>query len=414
MRTTALLLFSCACFLGNAWSQPYNISTIAGTPRLLNGSPATSVPLREPIAIAMDAKGNLYIADQADNRIRMVNPSGIISTFAGTGIPGYSGDQGPALQAELNTPSAIALDAAGNMYIADEGNSRVRRIAVDGTINTVAGNGHYQYAGDNGPATSAQMNPVAVAVDSQGNLYIADGLNYRVRKVDTTGNITTIAGTGQAGNTLTGTQATNTQIGFIYDLTVDSAGNVYLADGTNGAVTEITTTGTATVVAGGVPTGTFSDGVPATTAVMAPDGVAIASGSLYISDANIYNSVIHRVDLSTGLIYTLAGSGVLGFAGDGGMALSAELDYPSGILVSGGAIYFADVINARVRMVANSVINSVAGTGIRDNGPAAEAFLNFPEGITIDGTGDILVADTGNAEARECKAGGNINPVQLQ
>ncbi|MGP0070460.1 MAG: hypothetical protein ACLPWF_00800 [Bryobacteraceae bacterium] len=399
----------------NTWAQPYTISTIAGTPRLLDGSPATSVPLREPIAVAMDAQGNLYIADEADNRIRKVNPSGIISTYAGTGVPGYGGDRGPAIQAELSFPTGIVLDAAGNMYIADEGNARVRRIAVDGTIDTVAGNGNYPYAGDNGPATSAQMDPVAVAVDSQGNLYIADASNYRIRKVDTNGIITTIAGTGQSGNTLTGTSAMSTQIGLIYDLTVDAAGNIYLADGTNNEVTEITTTGTATVVAGGVQTGTYSDGVPATTAVMAPDGVAIVSGSLYISDANIYNSVIHRVDLSTGLIYTLAGSGVLGFAGDGGTALSAELDYPAGIVVSGGAVYFADVFNARVRKVADGVINSVAGTGIRDNGPAADAFLNFPEGITIDGAGDILVADTGNAEAREFKIGGNINPIgQLQ
>ena len=141
MRTTALLALLCPFFLVNAWSQPYVISTLAGTPRLLDGSPANAVPLRTPIAVALDAQGNLYIADESDNRIRKVDPAGIISTYAGTGIAGYSGDRGPAANAQLNFPTGIALDAKGNMYVADEGNAVVRRIAVDGTINTVAGNG---------------------------------------------------------------------------------------------------------------------------------------------------------------------------------------------------------------------------------------------------------------------------------
>ena len=200
MRTTALLPLLCAFFLANAWSQPYVIGTLAGSPRLLDGGRATAAPLRTPIAVALDAQGNLYIADESDNRIRRVDPAGIISTYAGTGIPGYSGDRGPAASAELDFPTGIALDAKGNMYVADEGNSVVRRIAVDGTINTIAGNGIPTFAGDNGPATSAQIDPVAVALDNQGNLYIADGVNYRIRKVDTNGIITTIAGTGIEGN----------------------------------------------------------------------------------------------------------------------------------------------------------------------------------------------------------------------
>ncbi len=140
---------------------------------------------------------------------------------------------------------------------------------------------------------------------------------------------------------------------------------------------------------------------------MAFDG----SGNLYLSDENIYNTVIRRVDLSTGLIYTVAGSGVVGFTGDTAPALAAELNEPGGLTVSGGVIYFADVANERVRKVANYVITTVAGTGIRDGGPATNAFLNFPEGLAIDGSGDILVADTGNTEARKFKAGGNINSI---
>jgi uncharacterized protein (TIGR03437 family) len=416
MRTTALLALLCPFFLANAWCQPYVISTLAGTPRLLDGSPANAVPLRTPIAVALDAQGNLYIADEADNRIRKVDSAGIISTYAGTGIAGYSGDRGPAANAQLNFPTGIALDAKGNMYVADAGNAVVRRIAADGTINTVAGNGIGKFAGDNGPATSAQIDPVAVALDSQGNLYIADGLNYRIRKVATNGIITTIAGTGNEGDTGDNGPATSATISFVTDLAVDNAGNIYLADLYNYEVRKIDATGMMTDFAGGFQNLGYADGVPANTAAMAPDGVAFdGSGNLYISDENIYNTVIRRVDLSTGLIYTVAGSGVVGFTGDTAPALAAELNEPGGLTVSGGVIYFADVANERVRKVANYVITTVAGTGIRDGGPATNAFLNFPEGIAIDGSGDILVADTGNAEARKFKAGGNINSIgQLQ
>jgi uncharacterized protein (TIGR03437 family) len=379
---------------------------------LLDGGLATAAPLREPIAVALDANGNLYIADETDNRIRKVNSSGIISTYAGTGVPGYSGDDGQAANATLSFPTGIALDAKGNMFIADAGNAVVRRIAVDGTINTVAGNGNPNYAGDNGLATSAQIDPVAVAVDGQGNLYIADGFNYRIRKVDTSGIITTIAGNGTGGYVGDNGPALSAEIDFVTDLAVDSSGNVYLADLFNFEVRKIDTQGMMTDFAGGPFNMTYADGVPANTATMVPDGVAFdGSGNIYISDENVYNSVVRRVDLSTGLIYTVAGSGEVGFTGDGGGALSAELDYPAGLAISGGVLYFADVVNQRVRKVANYTINTVAGTGIRDNGPASNAFLNFPEGLAIDRSGDILVADTGNAEAREFKAGGNINSV---
>ncbi len=410
MRTIALLLLSYVCFSGEAWCQPYIISTVAGTDRLMNGSPATSAPLRLPVDVALDAQGNLYIADAADNRIRKVNTAGIISTYAGTGIPGFSGDRGPATSATLNFPAGIAIDAHGNMYVADEGNNVVRRIASDGTINTVAGNGNAGYAGDNGPATSAQLSPTAVAVDQAGNLYVADGINYRIRKVDTNGIITTIAGTGVEGDSGDNGPATSAKIDFVTDLTVDNAGNVYIADYYNYEVREINASGMISDFAGGVQSSVIMDGVPATTQVMVPDGVAFdGSGNIYIADANLNNPVIRRVDLSSGLIYTVAGSGEFGFTGDGESALAAELGQPAGLVIGNGAVYFADEYSLRVREVANYIINTVAGTGIRDNGPATNAFLNFPEGIAIDANGNLLVADTGNAEARLFKVGGNIN-----
>ncbi len=268
------------------------------------------------------------------------------------------------------------------------------------------------FAGDNGPATSAQIDPVAVTVDTQGNLYIADGLNYRIRKVNTNGIITTIGGNGTEGDQGDTGPATSAEIDLVTDLAVDNAGNVYLADYFNFEVRKIDTAGMMTDFAGGVQYGSIADGVAATMAVMVPDGVAFdGSGNLYISDANSNNNVVRRVDLSTGLIYTLAGTGVIGFTGDGGQAVAAELSAPAGIAVSGGVVYFADLGNLRIRKVASNIITTVAGTGTHDNGPATSAFLNFPEGITIDGSGNILVADTANAEARRFKAGGNINSV---
>jgi len=155
MRTTYLAIFVSSLFFPSAWSQPYIISTIAGTSRLADGGPGNAAPLQVPIGVALDSNGNLYIADEGDNRIRKVDPTGIISTYAGTGLPGYSGDRGPAKNAEINFPTGIAVDAKGNLYIADLGNFVVRRVDANGNINTVAGNGRPGFAGDNGPATSA-------------------------------------------------------------------------------------------------------------------------------------------------------------------------------------------------------------------------------------------------------------------
>ncbi len=409
MRTTYLLL-GCICFSWNAWSQPYTISTIAGTDRLLNGSSATAAPLRDPIAVAADSSGNIYIADDTDNRIRKVDKNGIISTFAGTGIPGLSGDLGQANAAQLNTPMGIALDSKGNMYVADEGNFVIRRISADGTINTIAGNGNPSAAGDNGPAASAQIDPSAVALDTQGNYYIADGYNYRIRKVDSNGIITTIAGTGRFGYSGDNGPAASATIGYVTDLTVDNAGNIYLADYDNFAVRKIDPTGMITTIAGGITFGSVDGGVPATTAIMIPSGVALdGSGSLYISDTDLNNTVLWRVDLSSGIIYVVAGTGQVGFQGDGGVAMAAELSDPGGLVFSNGTLYFADTGNSRVRKVANGTINTIAGTSIRNNGPATAAFLNLPEGLAIDSTGDIVVADTGDYEARRFLSGGNIN-----
>src|SRR5258706_7741834 len=196
MRSMLRLLLFDLFAAGFGFSQPYIISTIAGTERLLDGNPAINVPLRDPRAIKVDTAGSFYIVDTGDHRIRKVNSSGVISTIAGNGLPGFSGDRGKATAAQLSSPTSISFDGNGNLYVVDRDNFRVRRISSDGIINTVAGNGTPGYSGDKGPATSAQIFPYAVATDSKGNLYIADGLNYVIRKVDVAGGYKYNAGLG--------------------------------------------------------------------------------------------------------------------------------------------------------------------------------------------------------------------------
>jgi uncharacterized protein (TIGR03437 family) len=414
MRIISSLGFLCLSVFDIS-AQPYTINTVAGTARLLDGGNAASAPLREPQSVAIDAAGNLYIADTSDNRIRKVNFSGIISTYAGTGASGYSGDRGQAAVAELSGPTGVAVDGSGNVYIADRDNFRVRRISINGTINTVAGNGTAGFSGDNGPAVSAQVTPLAVAVDNKGNLLIADGTNYRIRKVDSNGTITTIAGTGTSGYSGDNGPATSALIGLVTGLAVDSAGNLYLADLTRERVRKIDTAGMITTVAGTGDYGYIDDGLPAVSEIMLPDGVAIdGSGNLLISDINL--NVVRRVNLSTGLIFTVAGNGNPGFLGDSGAATNGEMNSPAGLTVdSNNQIYVADRLNQRIRKIAGSVITTFAGTSNRNGGPAVSAFLNLPEGLAVSGTSNVLVADTGDMVARRFSIGGTISATgQLQ
>lgn len=270
------------------------ISLIAGTGvagNTGNGGAATLAQLSSPNGIAVDGAGNIYIADAAANVVRMVNTSGIISAVAGTGAAAYTGDGGPATAAAIQTPYGLVLDAAGNLYIADYGNHAVRRINTSGVISTFVGNGSGigSYTGDGGPATTAQVNgPTDVAVDGSGNLYVADNGNHVVRRV-TAGNISTFAGNGASGNTGNGGAATAATMITPYGLSTDAAGNVYIVDQANNVVRKVNTSGIISTYAGSGAFGSTGDRGPATNATLAaPTDIVIdnVSGRSFIADFN--------------------------------------------------------------------------------------------------------------------------------
>jgi sugar lactone lactonase YvrE len=328
-----------------------------------DGGSATSAELYGPAGVAVDASGNLYIADASNNRVREVNAAtGVITTVAGTGVAGYSGDGGPATSAELNDPSGIAVDAAGDLYIADTGNNRIREVsAKTGTITTVAGSGTKGYGGDNGLAISAELNgPYGVAINTAGNLYIADSGNNVIREVGAaTGVITTVAGNGTGGFSGDGSPATSAELHDPLGVAVDTAGNLYIADTNNQHIRKVdATTALITTVAGNVWGGTgfgHSGGNgPATaagTGLWSPEGVAVdAFGNLYVADMN--DQSIRQVNV-TGIITMVAGNGTAGYSGDNGPAIMAELNKPKGMTLDAfGNLYIADTGNRRIRKVA--------------------------------------------------------------
>ncbi len=383
-------------------------------PRLLPQTTyATTVPLILPSAIVFDPQGNLYLAETASHVIRKVDPTGIITTFAGTGTQGYSGDNGPATAAQLDSPQGLTLDATNNLYIADTHNHRIRKItAATGIITTIAGTGLPGFDGDSGPATASHLNlPTALAIDSTtGNLYLADTQNHRIRKITaTTGTITTIAGTGTQGFFGDQSPATAAAIDSPTGLALDSMGNIYLADTHNhrirriDAITDIITT-----VAGTTTPGFSGDNAPASAASLAlPHGLTIdATGNLYIADTA--NHRIRRIDATTGTITTVAGEGTQTFAGDNGLANNALLDTPrAATLSSTGLITLADTGNQRIRQIStDKTIHTIAGLGVTTQGAlslAAPLVIAYGSGhltatlAAAPATGSITFLDTYNS-----------------
>jgi RHS repeat-associated protein len=333
------------------------INTVAGTGITGysgDGSQAKGAKLFYPSGIALGPDGSLYIVDTQNARIRRVGVNGIITTVAGTGNAGFSGDGGLATQAKLNISYGIALGPDGSLYIADSGNNRIRRVGTDGIITTVSGTGSRGGSGDGGPATQAQLNyPQGIALGLDGSLYIADSGNNRIRRVGKDGIITTVAGTGVYGFMGDGGPATQAKLNYPQGIALGLDGSLYIADSGNNRIRRVGTDGIITTVAGTGVYGFMGDGGPATKAQLKfPQGIALGrDGSLYIADS--FNNRIRRVG-TDGIITTVAGTGNSGYSGDGGLAMQANLASPQSIAFGpGGNLYIADTINSRIRRVAS-------------------------------------------------------------
>ena len=347
-----------ALFLVGATPNIPTITTVAGTGTVGyngDGGAAVSAQLNNPWGIAVDSVGNLYIADSLNHRVRKVNPSGIITTVAGSGERGFAGDGGMATSAKLDHPHDVAVDSAGNLYVADTYNFRIRKVDNSGTITTVAGNGSEGFGGDGGAAISAELDyPVNIAVDSSGNLYIIvrdlKDTRCNIRKVSTSGIISTVAGSDTEGFSGDGGAAISAELSQTWGVGVDSSGNLYIADYGNDRIRKVSTSGIISTVVGG-GTGGLGDGGPATSAELnGPAGIAFdSSGNLYFAEEN--NQLIRKVNTS-GVISTVAGNGYFGFNGDNIPASSAKLASPIAVAIdSSGNLYFTDHGNHRIRRV---------------------------------------------------------------
>jgi uncharacterized protein (TIGR03437 family) len=423
----------------SARAADYTISTAAGSSWVGDNGPALSAILIQAEGLASDFKGNLYIADAADHRVRRVAPDGTITTFAGTGVRGFSGDGGPALASQLNSPYGLATDTRGNLYIADLGNARVRRITPGGNISTIAGGGQLPAGGVNEgrPALMlALAAPRNIALDSAGNIYISDFSAQRVYCLTRDGSLTTAAGTGIAGSAGDGGSAAFARLNGPAALAFDRQDALYIADSGNHLVRKVAGGVISSYARASTPTGLVFDSlgtlyvadpsagqivrVPATgsatTALNLParDLVFSSTGSLYASNGNVVLQIT-----PSGTAATAAGGGNLAY-GDHGPAIQARLNHPAGVAMdSAGNLYLADRDNNRIRRVApGGTITTIAGTGqpgdSGDGASATSAQLNAPSSVSVDSAGTVYIADTGNHRVRKITLDGRIQAATNQ
>lgn len=443
----AFAFLVCEAVSLSMWAQlplSYSARTIAGSDYAGDGGAATAALIAHIEGVALDARGNLYIADSDNHRVRRVSPGGTITTVAGTGHAGFSGDGGAAAAAQLNTPYGIAVDSAGNLYIADLGNARVRRVAADGSISTIAGGGTVGGAQSDGHLATeiALKAPRNVVVDYYGQIYLSDFADHRVYQIGGRGVISRLAGTGAAGFGGDGGPALKAQLSSPAGLAVDSWGAVYVADTGNARVRKIyrgviSTLGDSgngtTLIALRLPTGLAIDGsnnlfiadsgnsqvlrvTPllqvSTVQQPARDLAVDAIGTLYLANG----SSVRRLSVTDALL-TVAGGLSFGFWGDGGLAVNAVLNAPAGVAQdASGNLYVADTGNHRIRRVTpDGHIGTIAGTGQAgfsgDGTNAITANLNSPQAIAADAIGNLYVADTGNNRIRKIDATGRIATI---
>lgn len=404
-----LLVFSLLRFDSLSAQDNFPIENIG------DGQHALTVILTLVDGITVDPDGNIYISHRSKNRIRKIDKGGIITTIGGNGRAGFSGDGGPALEASFNYPAGLTFDN-GNLYIADRNNHRIRKIDSSGVITTVAGNGTRDYAGDDGPAIEASLNlPSDVACDKDGNLYISDRSNHVIRKVDPQGIITTFAGLGVPWFGGDNGLAKIAFLKFPFGITLDSKGNLFIADRGNNRIRKVNRQGIITTVAGD---GLFASRGDHGQAIMAnlayPTDVAVDNaGNIYIADRN--NSRVRRVD-TNGVITSLIGTGVTHFNGDQGLASQTNLHLPFALAVEpdNQSLIVVDRSHFRVRRMffETGRIETIAGNGKflvkGDQGQALGATLNGPRGILIDARGNIIFADQMHHKLRKINQRGFI------
>jgi len=445
MKIRATLGAFVAAMALSAHADPLVITTVAGGGVGDSGA-ALDAAISLPVAVAFDAAGNLYFSDQGFNRIRRVaRDTGIITTFVGTGDAGFAGDGGNAKSAQLSSPTALAFDRDGNLYVADGGNDRVRRIDASGTITTIAGGGDGTIGahdiGDGVIATLAVLsNPSALAMDASGtHLYVADQYHNRIRRIDlASGLIQTVAGNGAMGYAGDGGPATAARLNGPAAIAAAISGDLYIADQNNLRVRKVDgRSGVITTVAGGprlrdLSQGSQStsglnftvtaipfagDGGPATTApLLRPDGLALDdAGNLYVADGVLAR--VLRVDAVTGVINNFAGIGAADYSGDGGPASAAGLGFPMGLAFDpAGNLLVADRDNNTVRSISTSgTISRVAGNGdpnfTGEGGNPLDAALNSPVSMAFTSVGELVIADTGNARLRKIGSDGAIRTI---
>lgn len=388
------------------------ITTYAGTGVLAysgDGGPAGAAALNYPKGMAVDAFGNLYIADTANYRVRRVS-GGMITTVAGNGVNAFSGDGGLATNASFSDVTSVVVDTAGNLYISDPDNRRIRKVTPAGIVSTIAGVGVEGFSGDGGPAVSAMIGrPEALALDAFGNLYFADSTQQRVRRISTNGTITTVAGNGIGGFAGDGGPAVNASLDFPIGIAIDPFGNIYVADGNNNRIRKITVGGMISTVVGtgaALAASASGDGGPAVSASLnIPSDVAVDfAGNIYIADSG-HNEV--RMVNTAGMIVTLAGTGANGYSGDGGPATQALLNYPWGVTTdASGNVYIADRVNSRVRKLASGVI-------LPPPSLSAGQILNSASGASTIAPGSIVSVYGANFATASAAAPGAPYPTVL-
>jgi trimeric autotransporter adhesin len=381
--------------------QAQRIYTAAGG-FVNDGAVATNAALAAPQNVAFDSAGNMYISDTTNQRVRIVYTSGNISTFAGTGKAGNRHSDGrPANQAPIRNPRGIVVDSAGNVYFSDSGNQQVMRVDTSGILHTFAGNGICGYTG------AELCQPAGLAIDSAGNIYIADTFNNVIRKVDTSGTMTTVAGNGTEGCSGDGGKATSAELDRPRGVFVDGSGNIFIADTNCRLVRMVDTSGTINTVAGNGQLSCNGDGGQATAASIGnPRDVLVSNGILYISNGGCDH--IRDVDLTSGIINTYAGT-KLGYDGEGYPPLSAEFSTPTGLgLDPGGNVIVVDSGNNRVRRITKTV-NTIAGGYTGDGGPSTKSALNDPQNIVFDKNRNMYIVEGLGNRVRKVTAGGTIS-----